>query len=51
MIQDIPHTASVDTERDAVENEDIKASMTNGILSVVFSKSTHEAVPKKVTIA
>jgi hypothetical protein len=41
---------AVDTERhSAVENENIKASMTNGILIVVFSKST--VLPKRLCVA
>jgi HSP20 family protein len=35
----------------SMQNEDIKASMANGVLSIVFPKSTPEAEPKKVTIA
>jgi len=34
-----------------VKNEDIKASMANGVLSIVFPKSTPDTEPKKVTIA
>ncbi|KAF8480349.1 small heat shock protein [Russula ochroleuca] len=34
-----------------VKNEDIKASMANGVLSIAFPRSTPEAEPKKVTIA
>ena len=34
-----------------VQNEDIKASMTNGVLNIVFPKSTPDTEPKKVTIA
>jgi hypothetical protein len=42
---------AVDTERhSAVENKNIKASMTNGILIIVFSKST-VLVPKRRCVA
>jgi HSP20 family protein len=35
----------------SVQNEDIKASMANGVLNIIFPKSTPDTEPKKVTIA
>jgi HSP20 family protein len=35
----------------SVQDEDIKASMANGVLSIAFPKSTPDTEPKKVTIA
>ena len=40
-----------DTDDSSVQSEDIKASMANGVLNIVFSKSTPDTEPKKVTIA
>ncbi|KAF9045062.1 small heat shock protein [Panaeolus papilionaceus] len=34
-----------------IDNEEIKASMENGILTVTFPKSAPELAPKKITIA
>jgi HSP20 family protein len=34
----------------SVQNEDIKASMANGVLNIAFPKSTPDTEPKKVTI-
>ena len=40
-----------DSDKFSVQSEDIRASMANGILNIVFSKSTPDTEPKKVTIA
>ncbi|KAI0062733.1 HSP20-like chaperone [Artomyces pyxidatus] len=34
-----------------IKNEEIKASMENGVLSVTFPKSAPESTPKKITIS
>ncbi|KAI0262701.1 small heat shock protein [Gloeopeniophorella convolvens] len=34
-----------------IKNEDIKASMADGVLTIAFPKSTPETEPKKITIA
>jgi HSP20 family molecular chaperone IbpA len=33
------------------QSEDIKASMADGVLTIVYPRSTQETEPKKVTIA
>ena len=40
-----------DSDEFSVQSDDIKASMANGVLEIVFSKSTPDKEPKKVTIA
>ena len=34
-----------------VQNDDIKASLDNGVLTVMFPKTTEEQAPKKITIS
>ena len=34
-----------------VQNDDIKASLDNGVLTVTFPKTTEEQAPKKITIS
>ena len=36
--------------RSLLQNEDIKASMVNGVLTVSFPKSTPETEPRKIAI-
>ncbi|KAH9057912.1 HSP20-like chaperone [Lactarius deliciosus] len=38
------------TDDHLLQNEDIKASMVNGVLTISFPKSTPEAEPKKIAI-